>query len=93
MSTSPDCCIIGGGIIGLSIARELAGRGLHVTLLARDRDEKTDLAAAEAARLAAMLGRLKSHTAEIEAEGPDWWRAERRGGSGGKRRAKPVPAG
>ncbi len=31
-----DCCIIGGGIIGLSIARELAGRGLSVRLLARD---------------------------------------------------------
>jgi glycine oxidase len=31
-----DCCIIGGGIIGLSIARELAGRGLSVRVLARD---------------------------------------------------------
>ena len=30
-----DCCIIGGGIIGLSIARELAGRGLSVRVLAR----------------------------------------------------------
>lgn len=34
----PDCCIIGGGIIGLSIARELAGRGLTVRVLARDRE-------------------------------------------------------
>ncbi len=31
-----DCCIIGGGVIGLSIARELAGRGLTVRALARD---------------------------------------------------------
>ena len=31
-----DCCIIGGGIVGLSIARELAGRGLSVRVLARD---------------------------------------------------------
>ena len=30
-----DCCIIGGGVIGLSIARELAGRGLRVHVLAR----------------------------------------------------------
>ncbi len=31
-----DCCIIGGGVIGLSIARELAGRGRRVALIARD---------------------------------------------------------
>jgi len=31
-----DCCIIGGGIVGLSIARELAGRGRRVRLLARE---------------------------------------------------------
>jgi len=31
-----DCCIIGGGIIGLSIARELAGRGLAVRVVCRD---------------------------------------------------------
>jgi glycine oxidase len=30
-----DCCIIGGGIIGLSIARELAGRGASVRVLDR----------------------------------------------------------
>jgi len=30
-----DCCIIGGGIVGLSIARELAGRGVTVRVLAR----------------------------------------------------------
>lgn len=36
-----DCCIIGGGIIGLSIARELAGRGLSVRVLARDEPRST----------------------------------------------------
>ena len=36
-----DCCIIGGGIIGLSIARELAGRGRSVRLLARERRHDT----------------------------------------------------
>lgn len=32
----PNCCIIGSGVIGLSIARELAGRGLSVTVVSRD---------------------------------------------------------
>jgi glycine oxidase len=36
-----DCCIIGGGIIGLSIARELAGRGHRVRVLARERRRDT----------------------------------------------------
>jgi glycine oxidase len=36
-----DCCIIGGGIIGLSIARELAGRGRSVRVLARDAGRDT----------------------------------------------------
>jgi glycine oxidase len=36
-----DCCIIGGGVIGLSIARELAGRGLSVRVLARDATRDT----------------------------------------------------
>lgn len=36
-----DCCIIGGGIIGLSIARELAGRGLRVRLVTRDDQRQT----------------------------------------------------
>ncbi|MCE9632475.1 MAG: FAD-dependent oxidoreductase [Planctomycetia bacterium] len=35
-----DCCIIGGGIIGLSIARELAGRGVSVRVLSRDTREE-----------------------------------------------------
>ncbi|NDC63529.1 MAG: FAD-dependent oxidoreductase [Planctomycetia bacterium] len=36
-----DCCIIGGGIIGLSIARALAGRGLSVRVLSRERERST----------------------------------------------------
>lgn len=36
-----DVCIIGGGIIGLSIARELAGRGLSVRVLAREAARET----------------------------------------------------
>lgn len=36
-----DVCIIGGGIIGLSIARELAGRGLAVRMLAREPAKQT----------------------------------------------------
>lgn len=36
-----DCCILGGGVIGLSIARELAGRGLSVRVLARDEPRET----------------------------------------------------
>jgi glycine oxidase len=41
MNRETDCCIIGGGVVGLSIARELAGRGLRVTLLARDQSRDT----------------------------------------------------
>jgi arylsulfatase A len=44
--------------------------------LAADRAETKDCAAEEADRLAGMLARLRAHTAEIEAEGPDWWRSE-----------------
>jgi glycine oxidase len=36
-----DCCIVGGGIIGLSLARELAGRGVGVRVLARGRGTDT----------------------------------------------------
>lgn len=43
--------------------------------LATDREEAHDVAVAEAARLGGMLERLRAHTVEIEAEGPDWWRA------------------
>jgi glycine oxidase len=38
---SLDCCIIGGGIVGLSIARELAGRGHRVRVLAREGRRET----------------------------------------------------
>jgi glycine oxidase len=38
---SLDCCIIGGGIVGLSIARELAGRGRRVRVLAREGRRET----------------------------------------------------
>ncbi|MFM8378731.1 MAG: sulfatase-like hydrolase/transferase, partial [Planctomycetia bacterium] len=44
--------------------------------LAADRAETKDRAAEEADRLAGMLERLRAHTAEIEAEGPGWWRSE-----------------
>ena len=44
--------------------------------LATDRNEAKNLAAQEADRLAAMMARLRAHTAEVEAEGPDWWRTE-----------------
>lgn len=36
-----DICIIGGGVIGLAIARELAGRGLSVRVLAREPARQT----------------------------------------------------
>ncbi len=35
MSKSPDCIVVGGGVIGLTIARRLAREGLGVTLLER----------------------------------------------------------
>lgn len=42
-----DCCVIGGGVIGLSIARELASRGIRVQVLAHeDRKSTTSWAAA-----------------------------------------------
>ena len=44
--------------------------------LATDRAEEHDLAEREPGQLAGMLERLRAHTAEIEAEGPDWWRSE-----------------
>jgi arylsulfatase A len=42
--------------------------------LATDRNERTDLADREADLLTAMMGRLRAYTAEVEGEGPDWWR-------------------
>jgi arylsulfatase A len=57
--------------------------------LATDRAEAHDLAAAEPERLAGMLERLRAHTAEIEAEGPDWWRVH---DWNGPKRPKPAAA-
>lgn len=36
-STPPDCVIIGGGVMGLTVARRLAKEGLRITLLERGR--------------------------------------------------------
>ena len=62
--------------------------------LADDLSETTDLAAREPERLAGMLERLRTLTAEIEAEGPDWWKTEP---LNGRRRTPvgtvPAPAG
>ncbi len=44
--------------------------------LATDRNEATNLAEREADRLTAMMARLRAYTAEVEAEGPEWWRTE-----------------
>lgn len=43
---------------------------------APDRNETTDLSAQESERLRVMMARLRTHTKEVEAEGPDWWRTE-----------------
>ena len=65
--------------------------------LAADRDEQHDLAAREPERLAGMMARLRAHTAEIEAEGPDWWRTEpvngRDRGKPARPKAAAAPAG
>ncbi|MFM9029680.1 MAG: sulfatase-like hydrolase/transferase, partial [Opitutaceae bacterium] len=50
--------------------------------LRRDRAEKTELSAQEPAKLAEMTAALRKLTAEIEAEGPDWWRTYNQGGNG-----------
>lgn len=44
--------------------------------LAADRNETTDLATQESERLRGMMARLRLYKAEVEAEGPDWWRTE-----------------
>jgi len=53
----------------------------------RDRAETTELSAREPARLAEMTAALRRLNAEIEAEGPPWWRTYQHGG-GGKAKAK-----
>jgi glycine oxidase len=55
-SSSPDICIAGAGIIGLSLALELHRRGLHVTVL----DRSTPLAEASTAA-AGMLATGDPH--------------------------------
>jgi arylsulfatase A len=55
--------------------------------LATDRAETTDHAGREPERLAAMLERLRSYTAVVEAEGPDWWRTEPTNGRNRPRQA------
>lgn len=42
--------------------------------LATDLGETDDVASRESARCDAMLTRLRALTAEVEAEGPDWWK-------------------
>ena len=55
--------------------------------LRRDRAEKTELSAQEPAKLAEMTAALRKLNAEIEAEGPAWWRTYNQGGNG-KAKAK-----
>ena len=57
--------------------------------LAADLAESTDLASREPERLAAMLGRLRAHTEEVEREGPDWWRTE---GWNGRKPPRKAPS-
>jgi arylsulfatase A-like enzyme len=63
--------------------------------LALDRGERHDLAMQEPERLAGMMSRLRAYTAEIESEGPDWWRRPAGKGAGrnpGSRQpGKPKP--
>jgi arylsulfatase A len=55
--------------------------------LKADPKEATDLSAKETERTAAMLKRLQALNAEIEAEGPDWWkRLSPNGGSAKKKK-------
>jgi len=61
--------------------------------LADDLAETTDLAGREPDRLAAMLRRLRSYTADVEAEGPDWWRAEPFSKKRPASKEKPRPRG
>jgi len=61
MKETADVLIVGGGVIGCSLARELAGRGVRVTLLERgELGEEASTAAAG----------LLSPQAECEAPGP-----------------------
>jgi arylsulfatase A len=61
--------------------------------LADDLAETTDLAGREPERLAAMLGRLRSYTSEVEAEAPDWWRTHEWNPKRPAKKQQAVPAG
>jgi hypothetical protein len=56
----------------------------HVELynLKADPGEKSELGAKEAARLGAMRATLEKWNAEIEREGPDWWKRLNPNGGG-----------
>ncbi|HZI63592.1 MAG TPA: FAD-dependent oxidoreductase, partial [Thermoanaerobaculia bacterium] len=72
----PDVLVIGGGIIGLACARELAGRGLRVALYERERP--SGAASPASAGLLAPLSHLPVPGAFIDAlkrardEWPEW---------------------
>jgi glycine oxidase len=67
----PDCCIIGGGVIGLSIARELAGRGATVCVLTRHGERSTASWAA-----AGIFPPAPRHARETPAEALTGWSDE-----------------
>lgn len=67
----PDCCIIGGGVIGLSIARELAGRGATVCVLTRHGERSTSSWAA-----AGIFPPAPRHPRETPAEALTGWSDE-----------------
>jgi arylsulfatase A len=54
--------------------------------LKSDPNETNDLSGREIDRLAALTRRLKEHNAEVEKEGPDWWRRLSPNGGGPIRR-------
>lgn len=56
--------------------------------LAADPHEERELSAAEPKRFAAMQDQLKKLNAEIEAEGPDWWKNYNQGGKTQPKKSK-----
>ena len=55
--------------------------------LGRDPREEKELSTAEPAKFAEMTRELRRLNAEIEAEGPPWWRTYNHGGAAGKRKS------